>query len=935
MDQTSDNVQKILTEPENKLPDFTFDRLPESIRAALDRMGWNTPMPVQAKAIPYLLDNRDMIVQSRTGSGKTGAFIMPLLMRIDPERRYPQALVLVPTRELAVQVHKEFEILSEGLGVSGALLYGGVGYNTQLQALRDGAQVIVGTPGRVLDHIGRRALTLDRLRILVFDEADEMLSMGFYPDMREIRRYVPRERSSWMFSATMPYKVQLLAREFLNEPEFLSLSAGDVNISTMEHRFYDVPPLEKDLMLMRLIEFENPESAIIFCNTKVEVEYVATVLKNYGYNADQLSGDLDQKSRERAMGRIRRGETRFLVATDVAARGIDISDLSHVFQYDVPKDPDSYIHRAGRTARAGNTGVVVTLISNMSEKSDLKKIARKYNVEFVELPTPTQEEAETRMAERLTVVMEDRFRAGVTRIQRERMKRFSSLIKSLSENDDERMLLAMLLDDLYHDTFHKTAVSTPEPEPVREERRVAPAPAPQRQERNEGPRPEHQEAPRQDGQPQEEGEQPVDGARKKKKKRKRNRNRNRDGAQTTPEMEEQQPQSGESDAVESPGNEPRHEEPRREEPRREEPRREEPRREEPRREEPRREEPRREESRRDEPRRDEPRREEPRREESRRDEPRREESRREEPKRDEPRREESRRDEPRRDEPRREESRRDEPRREGGRRDEPRRDERGSREPRRDEPRREEPKREEPRRDEPKREAPKPEAKKVEPKREEARGGDRRRDEPRRDDRGGGNRKKNTFDGGDPDWLESIEVIEPEPVVKPAAVPKATSPQAPPPEMKKAEPIAEAAPVEEKAPIVRESASAKETPRKGNVKSEAAVPAEKPIVSAPKAKDDASAEEAPKPKSARAKKPEPAAASEDSASAKKSTARAKKEPAAPPAETPEARPKRPAKAAEPATEAVEPVKRKAAAKKTADEPAAEPAPKKRGKKAGE
>ncbi|MEP7220812.1 MAG: DEAD/DEAH box helicase, partial [Bacteroidota bacterium] len=526
-------------------------------------------MPVQAKAIPYLLDNRDMIVQSRTGSGKTGAFMMPLLMRIDPERRYPQALVLVPTRELAVQVHKEFEILSEGLGVSGALLYGGVGYNTQLQALREGAQVIVGTPGRVLDHIGRRALTLDRLRILVFDEADEMLSMGFYPDMREIRRYVPRERSSWMFSATMPYKVQLLAREFLNEPEFLSLSAGDVNISTMEHRFYDVPPLEKDLMLMRLIEFENPDSAIVFCNTKVEVEYVATVLKNYGYNADQLSGDLDQKSRERAMGRIRRGETRFLVATDVAARGIDISDLSHVFQYDVPKDPDSYIHRAGRTARAGNTGVVVTLISNMSEKSDLKKIARKYNVEFVELPTPTQEEAEARMAERLTVVMEDRFRAGVTRIQRERMKRFSSLIKSLSENDDERMLLAMLLDDLYHDTFHKTSVSAPEPEPVREERRVAPAP--QRQERREEPRPERQEAPRQEGEPQEDGEPPVEGAKKKKKKRKRNRNRNRDGAQSTPEMEGEQPQSDEDDSTESPVTEPRRDEPRREEPRREEP----------------------------------------------------------------------------------------------------------------------------------------------------------------------------------------------------------------------------------------------------------------------------------------------------------------------------------------------------------------------------
>lgn len=476
----TDNDQQILLEPENPLPDYTIDQLPETMRSSLIAMGWTSLMPVQSKAIPYLMDNRDMIIQSRTGSGKTGAFLIPLLLRINPARRYPQALILVPTRELAGQVYNEFLSLSRDMGLSGVLVYGGVGYGTQLQALREGAQIIVGTPGRVLDHIGRRSLNLDRLSVLVFDEADEMLSMGFYPDMREIRRYVPRERSSWMFSATIPYRVQVLAQEFLHNPEFLSLSVGQVTVQTAEHRIYDVPPLEKDLMLMRLIEMENPDSAIIFCNTKQDVEYLATVLGNYGYDVDLLSGDLDQKEREAAMGRIRRGETRFLVATDVAARGIDISDLSHVIQYDVPKDPDSYVHRAGRTARAGNTGVVITLVANMSERSDLKKIARRYQVDFVELPMPTQEEVEARLAERLIVALDDRYR-GARRLERERMKRFVSLVRSLAETDDEVSLLAMLLDDLYHRTFHLKRTQGPTilspQEPRRDPPRSAPEPS--------------------------------------------------------------------------------------------------------------------------------------------------------------------------------------------------------------------------------------------------------------------------------------------------------------------------------------------------------------------------------------------------------------------------------------------------------------------------
>ena len=474
-DDLNDFSNPAAVEPENKLPDFSFTELPEPIRSNAAAMGWKTPMPVQAKAVPYLMSRRDMIVQSHTGSGKTGAFLIPLIQIIKPDRAHVQALVLVPTRELAGQVFREFEALTKGMNLKGALIYGGVGYGPQLDALRGGAQVVIGTPGRILDHLNRRSLSLRDLHVAIFDEADEMLSMGFYPAMREVRSFLPRERVSWMFSATIPYKVQLLAEEFLTKPEFLSLSSGHETVTTMEHRYYQVPPMEKDLMLMQLIEMENPESAIIFCNTKSEVEYLATALQNRGYNADQISGDLSQKERELAMSRIRNRRTRFLVATDVAARGIDISDLAYVFQYDVPKDTESYLHRAGRTARAGNTGVVITLVANISEKTDIKKIARKYNVDFVEMQIPSQEEVEGRIAERLINLLEERLRTGTSRTQRERMKRYQPLVRSLAETEDEWMLVAMLFDEIYQKEFHaipevEQPVGRAKEEPAREEK---------------------------------------------------------------------------------------------------------------------------------------------------------------------------------------------------------------------------------------------------------------------------------------------------------------------------------------------------------------------------------------------------------------------------------------------------------------------------------
>lgn len=434
--------------------DTSLDALPEAAQAAARSAGWTKTMPVQARTMPYLLDGKDVIVQSKTGSGKTGAFLLPLFARLDPARRGAQALVLTPTRELAKQIYEEFLRLkgnrAEVDGLDAVLVYGGVGYGEQTAGLKGGAQLVIGTPGRILDHLERRTLNLDGLSTLVLDEADEMLSMGFLPAMNKLRRYLPDERQSTMFSATMPPTVRRLAETFLTEPTFLALAGGDVNVDALAHRFYVVPAMDKDRALVRLIELENPETAILFANTKREVEYLAQFLRNYGHDAGELSGDLSQAAREAIMQRLREGNLRFLVATDVAARGIDISDLSHVIQYDVPQDPEYYVHRAGRTARAGKTGVSITL-TTAEDKNKLLAIARRYNLDFDERPLPTDEQVTERVRERLTTLLEDRYRDTRT-LARERASRFEPLVTALA--NEEPHLLTMLLDGLYHDSLH-------------------------------------------------------------------------------------------------------------------------------------------------------------------------------------------------------------------------------------------------------------------------------------------------------------------------------------------------------------------------------------------------------------------------------------------------------------------------------------------------
>ncbi|MEN6408294.1 MAG: DEAD/DEAH box helicase [Anaerolineaceae bacterium] len=441
------------------LPAARLADLTPRMQAAVARAGWSELMPVQAKALPYLFAQQDMMIQSRTGSGKTGAYLLPLLEMINPMDRTTQALVLVPTRELAHQVEAEARILSEETGLSSIAVYGGVGYREQLDAFRSGVHLVIGTPGRILDHLLRRSFSLEHLKFLIFDEADRMLSMGFYPDMRRVQGYLPDHHvSTFMFSATFPPQVIRLANQFLNEPSFLNLSSDHIHVTETEHVYYEVPGMDKDRSLVRILEVENPPSALIFCNTKVRVNYVTTVLKRFGFDADELTSDLSQGNRERVLERVRQGKLRFLVATDVAARGIDLPDLSHVIQYEPPEDPEAYIHRAGRTGRAGASGTAVSLV-NITEKAALLRIGKQFGINLQSFPLPTDSDVEKVVAERAITLLEAHLHSR-DRLENERMQRFASLAHSLTQDDDENQLLAMLLDEFYQQSFHSIQVST-------------------------------------------------------------------------------------------------------------------------------------------------------------------------------------------------------------------------------------------------------------------------------------------------------------------------------------------------------------------------------------------------------------------------------------------------------------------------------------------
>lgn len=453
---TTEQMESLkIEEPEDSLPTVTINDLPERLREATVRAGWTKLTPVQAKSLPYIFAGRPMMVQARTGSGKTGAFILPIMEIVNRHQMETQALVLVPTRELAQQMVKEAATLFGDSGLRVTAVYGGVSYKPQLKALKEGTHLIVGTPGRVLDHLLQKSMSLKALKVLVFDEADRMLSMGFYPDMRRLQTYLPNKLYTCMYSATFPQTVRSLARQFMNEPEFLSLSRDQIHVAETTHQTVLVDPMDKDRTLIRLIEMENPDAAIIFCNTKQRVHYISVVLQRFGYNADEISGDVAQKDRERVMEKLRQGKLRFLVATDVAARGIDVSDLSHVFQVEVPDDPEVYIHRAGRTGRAGATGTAITLVGDFPEQVQIKRIGTRYKIDFEERPSPTEKDLAKVVSERTTIRLEAKMKER-DNLRIERMQRFVPAVSELAADEHGVALLAMLLDDYYQQSLHET-----------------------------------------------------------------------------------------------------------------------------------------------------------------------------------------------------------------------------------------------------------------------------------------------------------------------------------------------------------------------------------------------------------------------------------------------------------------------------------------------
>jgi ATP-dependent RNA helicase DeaD len=381
--------------PAEYVADISFEdmNLSEPIRRAIAERGYTNPTPVQAKAFKPAMEGRDLIVRSKTGTGKTAAFGLPLLEKISPEDRRVRALILCPTRELALQVCDELKQLGKFKGIKVAAIYGGASMKQQEDALEEGTPIIVGTPGRVFDHINRGNLKLDGCDHAVLDEADEMLNQGFYEEVTRILDRLPKNRQVLLFSATVPTDIQNLIARYTTNAETLLLSGDVFTVEHIHHIRYDVSDaFPKPRNLIYVLEKEEPQNAIIFCNTRDDTALVTAVLNRNGFDADLLNGDLPQKERERVMGKVKRGEVAFMVATDIAARGIDISGLEYVINYSLPEDPAVYLHRVGRTGRIGNKGTAINLFSGR-ELATYTVLEKKYGIKFEKRDMPAPEEA--------------------------------------------------------------------------------------------------------------------------------------------------------------------------------------------------------------------------------------------------------------------------------------------------------------------------------------------------------------------------------------------------------------------------------------------------------------------------------------------------------------------------------------------------------------
>lgn len=416
-----------MTNTTDNLKFETLSLSPEVLRA-VQEMGFVDATPIQAQAIPYVLEGRDIIGQAMTGTGKTAAFGIPLAEKIDSRDRNVQALILCPTRELAIQVSVEMtKILKYKKGVSVVAIYGGQPIEKQFAALRRGAQVIVGTPGRLMDHMGRKSISITDVKTVVLDEADQMLDMGFRDDMEMILEQTRPERQTVLFSATMSREILNLAKRYQTNPHMVKIAQEEATVPSVEQIYFEVEGKLKTELLARLVELHEPKSSIVFCNTKRRVDEVVSSLAARGYAADGIHGDISQAKRDRVMDKFRRGGIGILVATDVAARGIDVPSVEAVFNLEIPRDSESYVHRIGRTGRAGRGGKAFSFVSG-PEQFDFRAIRRYTNATMAQHPIPLLERIENIKAHKVLIDIQKIVQGG-------KLEKYIGMLQPLVEQD--------------------------------------------------------------------------------------------------------------------------------------------------------------------------------------------------------------------------------------------------------------------------------------------------------------------------------------------------------------------------------------------------------------------------------------------------------------------------------------------------------------------
>lgn len=427
-----------------EITNFASFNFSDALNKALEDMKFTTPSPIQAQTIPLLLEGRDVIALAQTGTGKTAAFALPILQNLSPDVRGTQALIIAPTRELANQVAEQFELLSaKQRGTTVAVLCGGQEYGRQLKQLRGGAQVVVGTPGRILDHIDKGTLPLSNLRTFVLDEADEMLRMGFIEDIETIMAKLPEKKQIGLFSATMPHRIRQIANTYLNNAESIEIRSETATVKSIEQRFLFASGHQKPDALVRVLSVEEYQGVIVFVRTKSSTEEVAEVLQQQGLRAMAIHGDITQALRERVIAQFRQGAIDILVATDVAARGLDVERVTHVINYDLPHDNETYVHRIGRTGRAGRSGVAILFVTP-KESRLITSVERHTRQRITKVAVPSDH--------MIQVARQQRFMANITsRLEHENIHSYKKIVEEyIKENEVSAVDVAATLALLLH-----------------------------------------------------------------------------------------------------------------------------------------------------------------------------------------------------------------------------------------------------------------------------------------------------------------------------------------------------------------------------------------------------------------------------------------------------------------------------------------------------